>query len=47
MAHSGKSLISVFQEFSASIGEAFILAGGMGDGLGYHCMGFRRFADIS
>ena len=31
--HSGKGLASVFQESSASIGEAFILVGG-GGGLG-------------
>ena len=29
IAHSGKGLTSVFQEFSASINEAFILAGGI------------------
>ena len=29
----GKSLIFVFQEFFASIGEAFISAGGLGAGL--------------
>ena len=32
-AHSGKSLIPVFQEFSASIDKAFTLAGGMGTGV--------------
>ena len=30
VAHSGKGLISVFREFSASIGKNFILAGGAG-----------------
>ena len=34
--HSGKGLISVFQEFSASIGKAFILAGGQGTGLSFY-----------
>ena len=33
-AYSGKSSISVFQEFSAGIGRAFILAGGGGGGGG-------------
>ena len=33
MVHNGKGLISVFQEFSASINKAFILAGGLGAGL--------------
>ena len=36
-------LISVFQEFSTSIGEAFILAGGLGAGV----RGHRNFPDIS
>ena len=36
MAHSEKSLISVFQEFFASIGKAFILAGGLGAGLSFY-----------
>ena len=36
MAHSGKSLIYVFQEFSASINQAFILADGLGTGLSFH-----------
>ena len=46
--HSGKGLASVFQESSASIGEAFILVGG-GEGwaLGCHSMGLRHFPDIS
>ena len=35
IAHSGKSLISIFQEFSSSIGKAFILAGGLGAGLSF------------
>ena len=30
VAHSGKSLISVFEEFSSSIDETIILAGGTG-----------------
>ena len=33
IAHGGEGLISVFQEFSTSIGEAFILAGQLGTGL--------------
>ena len=47
-----KSLISVFQDFFASINKAFGLVG-MGDGrgggsaLGYHSMGFRHFPDVS
>ena len=36
MVHDGKSLISVFQEFSASIGRAFGLAGGLGAGLSFY-----------
>ena len=38
MAHSGKSLISflVFQEFTASINKAFILAGGLDTGLSFY-----------
>ena len=35
---------AVFQGVSASIGKAFILAGGLG--AGYHSMGFRQFPDI-
>ena len=35
MAHSGKRLISVFQDFSSSIGKAFILAGAQGAGLSF------------
>ena len=38
--HSGKGLASVFQESSASIGEAFILVGGGGEG------GAGRWASI-
>ena len=45
--HSGKGLASVFQEYSASIGEAFALVGGGGWALGYHSMGLRHFPDIS
>ena len=30
MAHCGKGLVSVFQEFLASIGKSVILAGGLG-----------------
>ena len=45
MVHKGKSLISVFQEFPASIGGAFILAGEWA--LGYHSMEFRQLPDIS
>ena len=41
----GKSLISVFQEFFASIAKIFILAGDWA--LGYHFMEFWDFPDIS
>ena len=43
IGHSGASLISVFQEFSSSIGKT----GGGGWALGYHSMGFRQFPDGS
>ena len=33
VAHNGKSLISIFQEFSSSIKNTFILAGRLGGGL--------------
>ena len=42
MAHNEKSLVSVFQEFSASINKALILAwggrggGGLGAGLSFY-----------
>ena len=36
-----ESLISVFKEFSSSIGGAFILTGGWA--LRYHSMGFRHW----
>ena len=39
------SLVSVFQECSASIGRAFIFAGDWA--LGYRSMGFGHFPDIS
>ena len=39
MAHSGKSLISVLQEFSASMEENFVLAGGLGAGLSFYGVG--------
>ena len=46
-----KSLISVFQDFFASINKAFGLVGmgdrGGGSALGYHSMGFRHFPDVS
>ena len=45
MVHCGKSLISVFQRFFASISEIFILAGDWA--LGYHSVGFRHFPHIS
>ena len=45
MAHSGKSLISVFQEFIASINKLSFWRGGWA--LGYHSMRFRHFLDIS
>ena len=35
IAHSEKSLITIFQEFSSSIGKTFILAGGLGTGLSF------------
>ena len=34
--HSERGFISVFQEFFASIGRAFILAGGLGAGLSFY-----------
>ena len=40
--HNGKSLVSVFQEFSASNNKTFILAGELG-ALGYQSMKFRHF----
>ena len=43
VAHKGKGLIFVFQEFSASIGEAFILAGGLGAGLSFILWGMGTF----
>ena len=45
MVHSERGLISVFKDFSASIGKAVILAGGWA--LGSHSMGFTHFPDIS
>ena len=48
-----KSLISVFQDFFASINKAFGLVGmgygrgGGGSALGYHSMGFIHFPDVS
>ena len=42
--HYGKSLISVFQEFFASINKIFILAEDWS--LGYHSMQFRHFPNI-
>ena len=45
MEHCGRGFISVFQEFSASIGKAFILAGGWA--VGFHFMEFRHFPDFS
>ena len=36
VAHSGKGLISVFREFSASIGKNFILAGRLGTRLSFY-----------
>ena len=50
-AHDGKVLVSVFQEFFASILKAFNFAGGLGNGLSlavdYHSMGFRHFPNVS
>ena len=46
VAHGwGGGLISVFEEFSAIVGKAFVLAGGWA--MGYHLLGFRKFPDIS
>ena len=45
MTHYGKDLISVFQEFFASVNKIFILTGG--EALRYHSLGFRQFSDIS
>ena len=36
VAQGGRSLFSVFREFSSSIGKAFILAGGLGTGLSFY-----------
>ena len=36
MAHKGKGLIFIFQEFSFSINKAFILAGGLATGLSFY-----------
>ena len=36
IAHSEKSLIYVFQEFSASINKAFIFAAGLGAALSFY-----------
>ena len=38
IAHNGKGLISLFQEFSTSIDKAFILAGGLGTGLSFYAV---------
>ena len=43
MAHSGESLIVIFQGFS-SIGGDFILVGGWA--LGYRSMEFREFREF-
>ena len=43
MVHKGKGLIFVFQGFSASIGKAFILAGGLGAGLSFILCGMGTF----
>ena len=34
--HNGKTLVSAFQEFSASINKTFILAGRLGDRLSFY-----------
>ena len=36
IAHNGKSLISIFQEFSSSINKTFILAGRLGTRLSFY-----------
>ena len=43
----GKGLIFVFQEFSASIDKAFILAGGTGRWVVIYSMGYGHFPHIS
>ena len=43
MAHRGRGLIFVFQEFAASINKAFILAGGLGAGLSFILWGMDTF----
>ena len=45
IAHNGKSLISAFEEFCASAGKPFVLAGAWS--LGYHFMWLRQSAGIS
>ena len=45
IVHNGKSWVSVFQEFSASINKALILEGDWA--LSYHSMEFKQFPDIS
>ena len=46
VARGRVGLVSVFHEFSAGIGEAFILAGGTGRWAIIR-MGFRHFPDVS
>ena len=36
VAHCGRGLIAIFRGFFASIGEIFILAGGLGTGLSFY-----------
>ena len=36
VAYSGGGLVSIFREFSSSIGGAFILAGALGTGLSFY-----------
>ena len=43
--HGGRSLVSVFQRFSASIKKFLFWRGNWA--LGYHFMGFRHFPDVS
>ena len=44
IAHHGKSLISVFQEFFVGINKILLLAGILE--LVYHSMNFRHFYDV-
>ena len=45
IAQCGKTLISIFQRFSACVGEFLVWGGGLA--LGYNSMKFRDFCDLS